>query len=218
MLINVLNPSILIPDIDYTENEQKYILLHEIQHIKNYDLLSKIIVEFLVCIYWWFPPMYILKKQLDFLIEVRVDNQVTKNLCESEKLDYIDALISVKKKSTCKDHGSFFLVENRFTYKRANLLTKRINLFFEKKPKKMHMTLVSVLFFLVLIPFFIFEPYDIDKEAKKNTIEFKETEASYIMEDTDGKFYFYENNKRIGKIKNPNEAPFNDLKIYKEKK
>ncbi|MFI3605829.1 M56 family metallopeptidase [Vagococcus fluvialis] len=216
VLINMLNPLILIPDISYTKNELKYILLHEIQHIKNYDLLSKFSVELLVCIYWWFPPIYMLKEQLDFLIEVRVDNQVTKNFSECEKLDYIETLISVKKKANLTKAPSYFLLENRFTYKRKYLLTKRMNLFFEKNTRKKYLTFLPVLFFLILIPFFIFEPYHIDKTARKDTMKLRETEKNYIIETSDGSFYFYENNKKIGNIEEPNAAPFDKLKIYRE--
>lgn len=217
ILVNILHPIILIPDISYSDNELKYIVLHENQHIKNKDLFSKFCLELLVSIYWWFPPIYFLKRQMNFLIELKVDNQVTKYLTDAEQLDYLETLISVKKKAEKRKQNLYFELSRQFTHKNKLLLTKRLNIFFDNTSvKKRRWAALPLLFILVLIPFIVLEPYQVDKITEKSTMNPDSLEESFILETIDGRYILYEDNKKIGDIKDPDESPFNDLKIYKE--
>lgn len=217
ILVNVLRPMILIPNIEYSKQELKYIILHEIQHIKNKDLIVKLFLEVLTAIYWWFPPIYFLKNQLSFLMELRVDNQVTSNLCELEQLDYANTLISVKKKAEKRKKILALDLVSNFTYPNKFLLTKRMNLFFEGNAKKSNrLALLPLIFMLLLLPSIVFEPYQIDTLIKETTFEINEPDQNFILETLDGNYYLYENNQKIGSITDPMEAPFNELKIYRE--
>ncbi|HFI0097392.1 TPA: M56 family metallopeptidase, partial [Streptococcus suis] len=217
ILINIFHPIILIPNISYSDRELKYIILHEKQHIKNKDLLLKLFLEILIAIYWWFPPIYFLKNQMNFLIELKVDNQVSNYLTDSEQLDYLETLISVKKKSEKRKQNLYFELSRQFTYKDKLLLTKRLKIFFDNSSvKKRRWALFPVIFILILIPFIVFEPYQVDKITEKSTINPDTLEESFIIETIEGNYILYEDNKKIGSIKDPNESPFDELKIYKE--
>lgn len=67
---------ILIPDIFFTESELANILNHEMQHLKQNDILFKQVIAMLTILYWWFPPIYWLRKNVNLYIEVRADEKL----------------------------------------------------------------------------------------------------------------------------------------------
>lgn len=92
-----------------------------------------------------------------------------------------------------------------------------MNLFFEGNAKKSNrLALLPLIFMLLLLPSIVFEPYQIDTLIKETTFEINEPDQNFILETLDGNYYLYENNQKIGSITDPMEAPFNELKIYRE--
>ena len=89
---------IYLPKVDFSEQDLKYILLHDTRHLKNHDLFLLQIVNVLQIIYWWFPLIYVFRREFQFLLEIRVDYQVSKILNQDEYLDYAQAMIGVNKK------------------------------------------------------------------------------------------------------------------------
>jgi len=95
MLIGVIRPCIIIPDINFNEIQLKNILLHEIIHLKRFDILGKWLIMIATSIHWFNPLMYFIKKDINNSCELACDEAVIKNLSPSEKQDYGDTLISV---------------------------------------------------------------------------------------------------------------------------
>ena len=98
MLYGIINPKIIIPDIDLSKNEWEFILEHEVGHYYNYDLQTILFIQFLNVIYWWNPLIYLLNAEVDNLLEIRADAFVTKDLDEAHKIEYLSCLLSVLKK------------------------------------------------------------------------------------------------------------------------
>ncbi len=95
MLIGILRPHIIIPDINFSEKQLKNILLHEIVHLKRFDIGVKWITMIASSIHWFNPLMYFIKKEINSSCELACDEGVIKNLSPAEKQDYGDTLISV---------------------------------------------------------------------------------------------------------------------------
>ncbi|MGH4139058.1 M56 family metallopeptidase [Clostridium sp.] len=95
MLIGIVKPSIIIPDINFNEKQFKNILLHEIVHLKRFDIAVKWLTMIASAIHWFNPLMYFIKKEINSSCELSCDEAVIKNLSPSEKQDYGDTLISV---------------------------------------------------------------------------------------------------------------------------
>lgn len=53
---------IYFPNYDLSSDEWKFILDHEVLHIKLHDTFIKIFLLFLTALFWWNPIMYILRK------------------------------------------------------------------------------------------------------------------------------------------------------------
>jgi beta-lactamase regulating signal transducer with metallopeptidase domain len=95
MLIGVIRPCIIIPDINFNEIQLKNILLHEIIHLKRFDIAVKWLIMIATAIHWFNPLMYFIKKDINNSCELACDEAVIKNLNPVEKQDYGDTLISV---------------------------------------------------------------------------------------------------------------------------
>ncbi|WP_455790034.1 M56 family metallopeptidase [Amedibacillus sp. YH-ame10] len=169
---------IFLPNIEFSEVDLKNIIYHEIQHIKNYDSYIKLFLNVLVVIYWWFPPIYILKKNIALFIEIRVDDQVTKNMSAESRVDYTNSLIDVQKKIEPQAYRS--LAFSSFIDDSAYILSYRIHYLldgaFIKKTKSIF--LFSLFIVSIISYMFIFEP------AYYNG---KETEGTLTLEDINTK-------------------------------
>jgi len=95
MLIGILRPYIIIPDLDFNEKQLKNILLHEISHLKRFDIAVKWLMMIATSFHWFNPLMYFIKKEINHACELACDEAVIKNLNPAEKQAYGDTLISV---------------------------------------------------------------------------------------------------------------------------
>ncbi|MHB8280614.1 MAG: M56 family metallopeptidase [Candidatus Humimicrobiaceae bacterium] len=95
MLIGILRPYIIIPDINFNEKQLKNILLHEIAHLKHFDIGVKWLTMIAASIHWFNPLMYFIKKEINHACELACDEAVIGNLNPAEKQAYGDTLISV---------------------------------------------------------------------------------------------------------------------------
>lgn len=95
MLIGILKPAIIIPDIDFTNGQLKNILLHEIMHLRRFDIGVKWLTVIAASIHWFNPLMYFIKKEINKACELSCDECVIKSFRDEEKQDYGETLISM---------------------------------------------------------------------------------------------------------------------------
>ncbi len=95
MLIGILRPKIIIPDIDFDESRLTNILLHEITHLRRFDIAVKWLAMIAASVHWFNPLVYFVRKEINKACELACDETVIKNLDEEGKQAYGDTLISV---------------------------------------------------------------------------------------------------------------------------
>ena len=66
-------PYIILPKVEFTDDELRVILLHEWKHIQDKDYLIGIIVNVICFVFWWNPLVYILRKNFRFAQELKCD-------------------------------------------------------------------------------------------------------------------------------------------------
>ena len=86
---------IYLPDEEYTESELYYILKHEYTHFSNHDLLIKLLIRVLCCIFWWNPAVYLLKKDMGRILEIRCDMKAAEGFSKRERAEYLMTIIRV---------------------------------------------------------------------------------------------------------------------------
>ena len=94
-IFGVLRPCIILPDyLILSQEDLANILEHEMRHYKNGDLLFKMFVNVFCSIYWWNPFCHIIKRKIEFLQDIRVDDQITYRSLPQKK-SYARTLIKV---------------------------------------------------------------------------------------------------------------------------
>ena len=88
-----MRPVILLPCYHYTDEEYRYVFLHELCHWKNHDMWVKLFVEVFCILFWWNPLVYLLKKDLARALELKCDGAVLKHAGAQAALDYQEVLV-----------------------------------------------------------------------------------------------------------------------------
>ena len=89
----VFHPTIALPPVRWPEEDLRLILLYEWQHFCNRDQWIKLVFYGFCCVFWWNPVMWLLKRQLDQLLELRCDFKVLEKLPEEERGSYYEMLL-----------------------------------------------------------------------------------------------------------------------------
>lgn len=183
---------IYLPKVDFSELELKYILLHETRHLKNHDLLLLQIVNVLQIIYWWFPLIYVFRREFQFLLEIRVDHQVSKILNQDEYLDYAQAMIGVNKKIEMQKVK--YSQNLGFANFEKSELSHRVVFYLEGENRKRtsKLLLALLLIFGIGSSAFILEPYYGERIFGEDYVG---SSNSYLIEKKDGTFEWYSNGK-----------------------
>jgi len=96
-VFGILRPRLLLPVYflkNLTPKQTKYILLHELAHIKRGDLLTYGLQILLLVIYWFNPLLWFAKKQMQHLRELCCDATVAKHL-QKKTSDYRQTLLVI---------------------------------------------------------------------------------------------------------------------------
>jgi len=89
-IATAFRPYIVLPEIDFTPEELRVILLHEWKHIKDKDYLAGVIVNIICAVFWWNPMAYILKRNFRFAQELKCDQYAV-----ADKKDYLPYLSGI---------------------------------------------------------------------------------------------------------------------------
>lgn len=92
VIYGLRRPCILIPDaLKLSENEWRYVLLHEVNHYLHKDLYIKFLLHIICMIYWWNPFCRFLKNDTDTILEMRIDQTLANN--STHTAEYLSCLL-----------------------------------------------------------------------------------------------------------------------------
>ncbi len=98
----IFQKTILLPDGVYSDAELYYILRHECTHFRNKDLPIKLLVHLYSCVFWWNPVIYLIKRDLAQILEIKCDLDVTERMENREKAEYLATIVASLKKAEAK--------------------------------------------------------------------------------------------------------------------
>lgn len=102
MLIGVLRPVVVLPQLAYTANgmgiELNAILRHELTHYRRHDILYKWLTVFVTSLHWFNPLVYLIRREIGEACELACDEVVIKNMSISERKGYGNTLLSLAAK------------------------------------------------------------------------------------------------------------------------
>jgi beta-lactamase regulating signal transducer with metallopeptidase domain len=100
MLVGLIKPFLVIPDcIHLSGQEMEMVLSHELVHFARRDIAYKWIFQIALCVHWFNPLLYIVKREISESCELSCDEAVLMLLKREEKYAYGDALLKIAKES-----------------------------------------------------------------------------------------------------------------------
>ena len=97
-------PSIYIPS-GLTEQERKYVIMHENTHILRRDHIIKFFSYFILCLHWFNPLAWVAFKQMGADMEMSCDESVLKSTGKDAKKVYSRSLMKMATKERCLSCG-----------------------------------------------------------------------------------------------------------------
>ena len=152
MYFGYKKPYIIMPqNLDYSQQDLYFILRHEMSHHFHHDMAIKHMVNLLSIFYWWNPVCRYLKRECNTVLEMRIDDRLTKK-DPVQTTAYLNCLINIAKKE----------VRNKQTYPMAipicgtesSTLIQRCTLLL-KDPIKKKFRLICLLLISVFVGLFV---------------------------------------------------------------
>ncbi len=232
LISGLIRPTIYLPDIEFSDSELYYTLLHEWMHYVHKDLWVKLLAEIVCVIYWWNPVIYILKYNLDNTLEIKSDLSLSKGMPEKQKVDYLNNVLNVMNKINRQDseyaynHIKLGLVA--VGRKKNNPIKQRFSYILQagelEPTKKPTIVLFYIIMFVMLAVSYIFiiqsagmpDEYNGEIEEYTDDALFDvDPDNSYLVEEPDGTYSLYIDNEYVFSLHDPNDVGISSLKIYK---
>ena len=90
----LFRPTLLLPHEGYDLNDLRYILRHELCHLKRRDMLFKLVLLAANAMHWFDPVVYLMLRQADEDIELACDSAATDGLDRAERAAYSRTLLA----------------------------------------------------------------------------------------------------------------------------
>lgn len=94
LLIGIIKPMIVLPTKAINKSELVYIFRHELTHYRRIDFLYKWLAEIAVCLHWFNPFAYWVRKQINQDCEFSCDETVISCLGDTERQTYGETLLN----------------------------------------------------------------------------------------------------------------------------
>ena len=95
MLIGLFRPVIVLPNRDYTDAQLQSIILHELTHMRRWDIAVKWASLLACAVHWFNPLVWVARREIDRNCELSCDEAVIRNMDISAKQNYGNTLIDV---------------------------------------------------------------------------------------------------------------------------
>lgn len=93
----IFRPTIYLPNITLTDDDLRFILRHEVQHVLSHDGLKKLLFLTIESLFWWNPIAHITMSEIDAILEFQCDAKITSGLDDKAVYEYMRTLLSVMK-------------------------------------------------------------------------------------------------------------------------
>lgn len=211
-------PIFLLPTFPLSQRHLEEILRHELGHFAGRDAWIKLWISIFQAIFWWNPLVYLLGKDLSYLLEVRADAYATRRRTEEERINYLEAVTEVVRQLGLpqKQNSSQPLSLHR-SGKRDEIY-ERMQLVFAKAPRPRRKGLVVIcLLALLLVSYaFVLQPRGFPTE--KESFSQADPENAYLVLTSEGQFKLYINGEYYKTLNQEDliYSSFNLLEIRKE--
>lgn len=152
MLVGYFHPCIVLPRADVSEKEFYYIAMHELTHYKRRDIVYKWLVQLAVCLHWFNPLVYVMRREIEKACEFACDEAVIGKAGYDSAADYgetlLNAMVSV---AAYREPFAVTMSAN------AKLLKERLGaiMHYKKKTKRMQIITAGLTVVVALGVFYL---------------------------------------------------------------
>ncbi len=133
------HPIIMIPEYPFSDTELYYILKHELTHYINKDIIIKLIFSFINCLFWWNPFVFLLRSEINQILEIKCDWAVCEKMPEVERLLYLRAITNVLRNMVEREFGGNYYT-SAIALTKGDKLVQRFSLICETPIKARSLT------------------------------------------------------------------------------
>lgn len=144
MLVQLDQPTILLPNENYSPTELALIIQHEQVHFLRKDWLLRGVMIVAVAIHWFNPLIYILARQMTKWCEISCDEKVIKNLSQTERYKYADLILETVRRQTKPSMLSSLLSGGKRD------IQQRLSFIVEARKRTFNRGVLAVCLFLIL--------------------------------------------------------------------
>ncbi len=146
MLVGLLKPRIILPRLDYTDDELCLILRHELFHFKRKDILYQFVTLIFVSLHWFNPIVHLMAKAIEIDGETSCDEKTLEGREYEERIFYGEMLIKFLKTETQKRS---YMTTTFFGGK--NGMKKRLTLIADKKARRKGAAAMAIVMITAII-------------------------------------------------------------------
>ena len=224
MLVGYFTPTVLIPPLTLPDEEMKYVLLHEWNHFLRKHLWTKLLFNVLCALLWWNPLVYLIKEDMDYVLEVNCDRSVVNRLDDAEHVKYVESTVNVMKQLATKPSLSpssigFIAADSENIVQRCELV-----LFPPKSLSKLAKGILAAIALALVVLSYAFivqpdtpPPMEVDGASSAEHVSIT-PENSYFIPNVDGTYNLFVDGKYLLSVSanNMDMLPYSSLPIKNE--
>jgi len=131
MVVGLLRPVVLLPQVTFAQDELPLILKHELVHIKRKDLWYKTLMLSTLAIHWFNPVIHLAVRSVLNLCEISCDEEVLKGIGSKERARYGESVIG-----TARNRGAYKTALSTNFYSGTKGMKKRIYAMMDMSKKR----------------------------------------------------------------------------------
>ena len=127
--VGILRPIILLPCIDFDEQELTLLLSHEMIHCKRKDIWFKAFISLVQALHWYNPIIYLMKNRIYLDCETSCDELVLSSADEDTRLHYGEIIIDIIRHPNIKVStlsSAFFIEKKKIKERLAHIMNTNL--------------------------------------------------------------------------------------------
>lgn len=223
LIYGITTPYILLPaDNTFMDKDLYFVLSHEAAHYFHHDLILKFMFKIIMVIYWWNPLCILLNQQVNTLLEMRVDDGLTRH-DPAIIASYLDCILRLMKSPAAPAAPMSSQLRNAsisFYDKDTSIVQKRFQILVHidnpGKKRLQNLALIAAIVIMYAASYlFIFEASCSPDEIDSSIIELTD-ENCFFIQNPDGSYDLYIYGQYIETVYSLEGYPSNIKIILKE--
>ena len=200
LMVGFLRPVFLLPAYltGFTDEEVRYVICHEWQHFRYRSNCWKLLVESLICLLWWNPPVYLLRQELDQLMELICDRGVVRDAGREEKAAYLETIMKSLRSQQGRPAFSGRFAGSLSGSGKASEMKQRFQMVAKsgrEHPGRILLCAVCLIFLLAASLLIVVQPFQVPAQeifCEQGIVSFDAMPGSaYVKEDRNGRFVLH---------------------------